>query len=380
MFEGLEPSAILDEVVQYTTTLLACDEASVVLWNTTHNNFELGAATNRFDDNIVQKVRREGGATRWIIDNKTSLVVNNIDENPVRSNELIEAANIKAYIGMPILYNDKILGVLYALSQKPDAFTDEHVENLRIIARMAAIAIVNARLATSLTELNAFKDAMMGLAAHDLRNPLSRVVGYFDVLIDDLSPLNEDQESWVERIRYAVNQMADLIDGILHYANITHQSDATTFEEGNLNDIATETVGDFVPDAETKQQSLELTTTDRPLNIRLDRLLIKEALGNLISNAIKYSEPGKTIHVETRAIDHEFQIAVDDEGPGIELENHNKVFEPFTRLPDAKSQRGTGLGLSLVKLIVEQHGGYVSLHSQPGTGSSFRMHFPVAHD
>jgi signal transduction histidine kinase len=380
MFQGLEPSAILDEVVQYTTTLLACDEASVVLWNTTHNNFELGAATNRFDDNIVQKIRREAGATRWIIDKKVPLVVNNLADSPVTSNDLIEAGQIQSYIGMPILYNQRVLGVLYALSLRPGVFSDEHVEHLRVIARMAAIAIVNARLASSLTELNAFKDAMMGLAAHDLRNPLSRAVGYFDVLVDDLSPLEDEQESWVERIRYAFNQMADLIDGILHYANVTHQADVSTFEQGDLNKIAQETVKEFTPDAEIKEQSIELKTNKEPLNFRLDKLLIKEALGNLISNAIKYSESGKTIKVETSAVDHEFQISVDDEGPGIDSENHEKVFEPFTRLKDAKSQRGTGLGLSLVKMIVEQHGGYVTLNSEPGTGSTFKLHFPTVYD
>lgn len=376
MVRALDISELLNEIIRNVTGHIGCDAASVLLWNNAQKHIDQAAATNIQSDKLLGQIRQQGGITRWVVDHRESLLVNRLVESPVELNDLLQEQNIQSFLAVPIQYRTDMLGVIYALSTTPESFTEQHLDQMKSLSNLSGLAIYNAIKVNRIQELNNFKDAMLGLAAHDLRNPLSRFVGYFDVLVDDLSPLNEEQLEWVDRMRYAVSQMEDLIEGILHYTNITHRSEGASFEENNLNDLVQEVSQDFATDASKKAQSIEEVLWPKPLMMSMDALLLKEALANLMSNAIKYADEETQIQIVTEAINGEYRIYVKDQGPGIPADHQEEVFQPFTRLPAAKIHRGSGLGLSLVKTIIEQHGGYISLDSEEGTGSVFTLHFP----
>lgn len=369
---------ILEQVVDYTCQIIGCDDASVILWNPQKKQFELGAATNnRFAHTLGQRVRAEGGTTRWILDNGQSVMANQLKDTPTTGNTIAFDLGLQSFAGAPIIHDDEPLGVLYALSHSPDSFSPEKVTALEALAQMAAIAIYNARLADNLRDLNSFKDAMMGLAAHDLRNPLSRLLGYFNMLVEDINPLPEMQASFVEQIYYAFRQMEDLIDGILHYERLTQDGDGTRFEEHDLNQLFISASEHFEHELSQKEQSFHFDLTDELMPFHMDVLLLGEALGNIIANASKYSPEGTVITLCSTKRDNEYLLMVQDEGMGIGPQFHEKIFQPFMRLVEAKSQRGSGLGLSLVKTIIERHGGYITLESDVGQGSVFIVHFPA---
>jgi len=129
--------------------------------------------------------------------------------------------------------------------------------------------------------------------------------------------------------------------------------------------------------AEPKQISMELSCSD-DVAARINSSLLEQAVVNLLDNAVKYSEQGKTIRVQTEATPQEILIRVRDEGYGIEKQHLERLFERFYRVDKARSRKlgGTGLGLAIVKHIMEAHGGRVSVESQLGRGSTFTLHLP----
>jgi signal transduction histidine kinase len=113
------------------------------------------------------------------------------------------------------------------------------------------------------------------------------------------------------------------------------------------------------------------------LTVLADDLLLREAIGNLLSNAIKYTPSGGGITVSAKAGDGEAGVVVRDTGPGIAEQDRHRLFQPFARLASAGSERGVGLGLSLVKTIVKRHGGRVTVESDVGKGSTFGVWLPT---
>ncbi len=279
-------------------------------------------------------------------------------------------------VGVPVRWKDEFLGVLTVAAAAPRSFSRDDAEVLLLFAAQAAIAIRNARLVQSLRELNDFKDAVMGLAAHDLRGPLTHVAGYLELLGESLGPLNKKQTKWLQTIRDSVSRMTELTGGILHYQRLTAQGELKR-DHCDLNQVAAAVKHEHDTAASEKSHVLRLHTGDRPVVVSGDELLLKEALGNLVGNAIKYTPAGGRITIRVGSGAEEAWVEVQDSGPGIGQEDRARLFGPFTRLPTEDTQPGLGLGLSLVKTIVERHGGRVTLESTVGEGSTFGFRLPA---
>lgn len=371
-----DTTQILKQIVDTVRFLLGCDKASVVLWNASKKDFEVSASSEEKKQSVAQRVRREGGATRWIIDNQKPLLINDVNLNPFSPNEVTIEGGIQAFLGVPISREDRHVGVLYALSLQPLAFTKMHVNIMVSLSNMAAVAIENAQLVEEQRELNAFKDAMMGLAAHDLRNPLSRIAGYFGLFAEDFAPFDEVHQPWVDEVFRAINETHDLIDGIMDYERISQAANPQDYQSHSLNEIVAEVAQKSQYEADKNNQKIIVELSSQPIVVDMDSLLIREAISNLVLNALKYSAANTTVTIQTEITDKDYRVIVIDEGTGIAPEDQPKIFEPFMRLQSAKSQRGSGLGLNLVKTIIAKHGGCISLASEVGTGSTFTIHFP----
>ena len=368
----LDLSDVLNQVIYYTRLLTGAHNASIVLWNAKRKMFERGASTTEVGDTVAVRVRRTSGATRWIIDHAKPFVVPDTAHDPFIANRMLPENSIRAYAGVPITREGEVLGVLYALSCQNRQFDRDELKCVQDLAGLAAIAISNARMIKSLQELSAFKDAMRRMAAHDLRQPLTAATGYLSMVLDEMEQLPDMQRKALQTVEEALSRMAALITDLLEYERLTAEGQISC-QLLDLNDIAEKAAANFKALAAQKKQHLLTIPAEEPLLVNGDPVLLLEAIGNLVANAINFTPDGGEIRVLASAEDDFCAISVNDTGPGIAAKDMDTLFQPFQKHRDGL-KHGTGLGLSLVRIITEQHGGEVSVKSTPGQGSSFRIH------
>lgn len=239
---------------------------------------------------------------------------------------------------------------------------------------------INQELSTKneqLREANELKTELLNIAAHDLKNPLQAITGYAEMLAVQ-NPGNEAIAKRTAQISQAANRMLHQVNELLVSATIDAGKLELKKEKLNLNSSVESIVQDMITSAESKNQTIKLELNGNK-SIYVDKGRFSESVENLIGNAIKYSEPGSTIIVSTEAVDSRIKIKVTDQGPGLSPEDLKKVFGKFQRL-SAKPTGGetsTGLGLSIVKQLIELHGGKVGVQSKPNEGSTFWIELPV---
>ncbi len=230
-----------------------------------------------------------------------------------------------------------------------------------------------------LEKLNETKNHFLGMAAHDLRSPLSIIFSYTEYLIDNSKQyLPEKQHKFLQTIFSTSQFMLTLIDDLLDVSKIESGKLELKKETFDLIDFATENIELNNPLAVKKNIQIQLHSNLKSLEIYADRHKIEQVFNNLISNAIKFSYPGSSIGVDISANNDEISISFKDQGTGIKKEKLENIFQPFNMASGAgtSGEKGTGLGLLIVKKIVEGHGGNIRVESEPGKGSTFFVTLP----
>ncbi len=235
------------------------------------------------------------------------------------------------------------------------------------------------RLKKIAEEANAFKTEMLGIAAHDLKNPLQSVMGFAQLIRENPSDIQRTYTA-AEAIERAARRMYKLIEGLLNSVKIEANAINLTKSRANVADLLHAVVEHNRPTAEAKRQSIELNLEENCF-AELDAERMSEVFDNLISNAIKYSPMGKQIMVTCKKMNHSnLLIAVKDEGQGLTEEDKQKMFRKFQRLSATPTggESSTGLGLAIVKHLVELHGGKVWAESEgKGKGATFFVELPT---
>jgi signal transduction histidine kinase len=249
---------------------------------------------------------------------------------------------------------------------------------------------VNARMEThlrlrrqqiELRALNDLKNHFLGMAAHDLRTPLGGIMGISELLAYQLSPLlTEKQSSFFDMLLASSKFMIGLINDLL---------DTSAIESGNLTierrmvDIAVPIIRSVEINgmlASPKNISIAISCQEKLPHVFADTNRIEQVINNLLSNAMKYSQPETDIAVHLRHENNEVIISVADQGPGIPGKEQHKLFQAFGKTsvrPTSNKERSTGLGLLIVKKIIEAHDGRIWLLSEPGKGTEFFFSLPV---
>ena len=224
---------------------------------------------------------------------------------------------------------------------------------------------------TQLAETSEVKSHLMRVVAHDLNNPLGVVLGYADVLREETPP-ESDTHELIDVIERAAGEMLELVKRFLGAEAIDDGRLAMGAAPVDLAGLAVHVADRFQPAARKKDQTLTVRTGG-PAWVTGDRDWLKEVADNLVSNAVKYTPKGRAIHVEVRQESGRVQFRVSDQGPGLTAEDKAKLFGRFQRLSAQPTgdESSTGLGLSIVKKVVEMHGGRVWAESAPGRGATF---------
>ena len=256
----------------------------------------------------------------------------------------------------------------------------------RVIARTRDLTAANARLQEQwnrLRRVNAFKTEVLGKVAHDLKNPLSVVIGRTEILSELLSapPISAGTVmSQIEQIQDSARRLIGMVDGLIADAMADALDISVRHERLDLVTLAGQVVDANRPLAEQKRQVIVLTAPPR-VEAAGDQDRLRDAIDNLLSNAVKYSPHGGAITVAVAEDGDEAMIRVTDSGPGLSPEDMGRLFGRFQRL-SAKPTGGessTGLGLSIVKRIVDLHGGRVLVETAGSdAGATFTIALPAA--
>ncbi len=231
---------------------------------------------------------------------------------------------------------------------------------------------------TPFKETEQLKNELIATVSHDLKNPLSVINGYVE-LLGIYNELNERGEEFMRMIRRSIRAMRDLIDDLLDLAHIDAGLELSP-EPVSLHPIIEDSVMGLINLAEEKKLKVEVNVPPDLPSVHGDDRRLRQVLNNLISNAIKYTPPEGQIIVRAESRGDSVMISVEDDGMGISPEDQAQIFERFYRVrrPETDGIEGTGLGLAIVKSLIEAHGGELGLESHLGEGSTFYFTIPYA--
>jgi PAS domain S-box-containing protein len=299
--------------------------------------------------------------------------------------------NTRAMMVIPLISQDRLIGVLFLEARRPERFSTEVFEFIQLITTRIAAAVDNAQLYdttrqqlaelqalyTQISALEQLKTHMIRLAAHDLGNPLTSISGYIDLLLD--SELTATQREQAAIVKDAAARMKKIIRDILSLQRIEEMAQDSLNEDIDLTDMVRQIYESQKHVAAQHRQELTLDVPAFPTYIKGDSANIREAIVNLVSNALKYTPDEGRIHMHLWEEDDIFVFEVVDNGYGVPEELQAKLFQPFYRAKTRETVRidGTGLGLHLVKNIIERHHGKMRFHSVYGEGSTFGFEIPV---
>src|SRR5215469_9342776 len=229
-------------------------------------------------------------------------------------------------------------------------------------------------------EAERIKDEFVSLVSHELRTPLTSIKGYVDLLIDgDAGEVTEEQREFLEIVKSNSDRLVMLVNDLLDVSRIEAGRINLRLQPvdlvGSINEVATS----LRPLMEQKRQPLRLELPEDLPNVRADRDRVAEIVTNLLSNAHKYTLEGGSITVRAQVVGHEVQVEVSDTGVGMTPDERDKLFTKFFRAQNPATQdvSGTGLGLNIVKSLVDKQGGRIWVTSEPMKGSTFTFTIPI---
>lgn len=230
-----------------------------------------------------------------------------------------------------------------------------------------------------LFELNQLKNKFLGIAAHDLRNPLGAIRGLSEILLEDAKDgQDEEQQKWLAMIYKTSNEMLNLLNELLDISVIESGKLDLKLKPGSLTELLEGRVQIYQKVAARKKIRIH-TTSSEILQPLFDENRIDQVVDNLLSNAIKFSPLDTDIYISIEQEENMVKVNIRDQGPGISEEDQPKLFGEFQKLsarPTA-NESSTGLGLSIVKKIIEAHKGEIWVNSTPGDGATFSFTLPL---
>ncbi|MFL7794937.1 MAG: ATP-binding protein, partial [Anaerolineae bacterium] len=280
---------------------------------------------------------------------------------------------------------ERRIGVIEAINkQGGGAFDSQDVETLTTLAAQAAVAIENARLVGDLRrayarlgELDKLKSDFIAIASHELRTPLSLILLYAAMIREQMGDAEGQQ---LDAVLRAAMRLRHIIETMLNLRYLETGEMELVLESFDLRAEVQDACEEYETIAGTRGLTLATDLPSKEVNILADREKVRVVLDNLISNAVKFTPSGGRVHVSLVPQDNSVEIAVADTGIGIPLDEVNRIFDRFYQVEDHMTRRhgGMGLGLSIVKGVVELHGGRVSVESVPDHGSRFNVLLPLS--
>ena len=331
------------------------------------------------------------GELAWIADPKVPAYVadpTSDDKLPGWARRAAAQSGVKATVFLPLRAGQRLIGLVGLHWRRPRWFRGEQIGRLQLLAAQAAIALETRaalvrerRRAEALAELERARREFMQIASHELRTPLTVIRGYASMLEDgSLGALPSPARQAVKTLMDKSSEMRIQVERMLLLARLEDGAVPAQLGPVDLRTVVSEAIDRVRPQVDLKNGDVDVALMTEPLPVIGDSERLATAVDNLLQNAVKFSEGPPHIEVEGGRNDGRVTLVVRDHGVGIPESARPHLFEKFYRVndPQLNNVAGTGIGLYLVRQVVEGHGGNVTVESQPGTGSSFKIELPVA--
>ena len=385
----LELKPLLRKIAQQTARALNIERCSINLWRNGHlapvmSQFADGhhdpALWEKFKGMAAQHVE-EVPAHAQAIRLKEPVLVENAQESNLLAPYWVEAFGIRAALVVPLIAKDEVIGTLTVDdAREPRRWNTAQVDLAMTIAAQVALSVENARLydesqraRTDLEGKNAELDTFVYSVSHDLKAPLVTIQGMAGLLLEEYRPqLPGEAVRYLERIQVNTQQMERLIADLLALSRVGREARAPAAV--SLAEVVDDVVAGLA--SAMRDRGVRLTRGDLP-TIWGVRTQIEQVMGNLLGNAIKYLGDVAEASVEVGTVDRGafVECYVKDNGIGIDPAYHERIFEVFQRLKEVEVD-GTGVGLAIVKKIVQASGGRIWVESAKGQGATFRFTWP----
>jgi PAS domain S-box-containing protein len=288
---------------------------------------------------------------------------------------------VRSYLAVPVIGRGDVLlgGLLFGHSQ-PGVFTNRHELLAAGVASWAAIALDNARLYQEAAEANRLKDEFLATLSHELRTPLNAVLGWAHMLRHSTMQPSM-RERALESVERNAKAQAQLVEDLLDVSRIVAGKLQMKSDPVDLGAVIANAVDTVRAGVTAKRLSLHVhAPPEQRLMVSGDADRLQQVVWNLVSNAVKFTPAGGRVDIELRRAESKAEIVVRDTGQGIAPSFRPYLFQRFRQMDASKTRQhgGLGLGLSIVKHLVEAHGGAVTAESEgPGHGATFRLQLPL---
>lgn len=372
---------VLNTIAQLATKAMKAKACSIRLLDEERHLLRVGAAYGLSKEYLakgpvdLEKSLVDRGALRG-----KAVAVFDVTKDPgFQYPEEAAKEGIRSVLCVPLSVREKPIGVLRLYTGEIHRFTDEEIDFLNTLASQAAVAIENARTYQRLEDLEQAKSDFVFTVAHELKAPVAAIQSILRVLLEGYAgEIFQKQKGLIARAERRLIALQSLIRDLLALGALKGELPEAKKADVILNGIVNRIVDTVQSEVEEKKIDLRVEVPEALLTIKANEDDLERLLGNLLENAVKYTPPRGRVSLALSSQDHGVRIVVSDTGIGIPPESLPRIFEEFYRAKNAKEmgQEGTGLGLSLVKHIVDRYHGTINVESKVQDGSTFTVTLP----
>ncbi|HXJ84144.1 MAG TPA: response regulator [Candidatus Methylomirabilis sp.] len=395
---SLDLETVLTVIVSHAVQLTGTDGGAIYEYSAPTQTFDL-RATHQMEPELIEALRAhpprlgEGTVGRAAASGMPVQIAD-IDEDlsyGERLREIFRRHGYGARLAVPLIREDQIVGALVVRRKAAGSFSPELTDLLQTFATQSIVAIQNARYFRTIEEKSRelelagrHKSQFLANMSHELRTPMNAIIGVSELLLEDARDLRrEDEIEPLTRILRAARHLLTLINDILDLSKIEAGKMELHIEPCAIATLVEDVAGTVRPLAEANGNRLAVECAADVGTIRVDATRVRQALLNLASNAVKFTERGLVTIAASRSTTVTGEVVtlrVSDTGIGMTPEQMARLFQDFTQA-DASTTRkygGTGLGLAISRRFCRLMGGDITVESAPGRGSTFTIHLPVA--
>ena len=374
---------ILERLCHLTTEALQCDASHTYLWDADREEYRAGAGYGDTPEQwetlrlMVYPQAMVENFHRQIADD--GVLQYRMDQTPPQPSALLRQVGTTVLLCMALRRGDSLVGVQTAEYRgRYEPFDDQGVRIARGMAHLASLALETARLVEELDGANRLKSEFVATMSHELRSPLNIIIGYHELLLDGaFGALNDRQRDPLRRADRSARELLDLISATLDLSRLEAKRIAVDVSEVEVAELVDEVGREYSSVLDRPGLVVRWFATHGLPVLHTDRVKLKMVLKNLVGNAVKFTDHGE-VSLSALARDGGVEFTVVDTGVGIPLNAQLMIFEPFRQLEVTRTRLrgGAGLGLYIVKRLLDALGGTISLESEVGKGSVFRVWLP----